>query len=379
MRVVDLFSGCGGLSKGFELAEFELMLAVERWAAARDVYARNFDHPVKDVDLNRVGDAVSLIEKERPNIIVGGPPCQEFSIAGDRVEGDKAKLTIKFAQIIRDVRPQWFVVENVIGLSQSATWQKARKILSGAGYGITEQVLNAAYFGTPQNRKRFFAIGRLDEEDGFLTDQLELGKADDPLSIRDFLGDEFGIDFYYRHPRNWGRRGVFSIDEPSPTIRSTNRPVPPGYTVHPRDAGPLEDARALTTVERARIQTFERNFELAGTITDQNMMIANAVPVQLAQHVAAAIRRYEEERIMISDPEFRNWLTAAHEYTPRTAGNVISRLKRATKILDSKNLPPNPLDALDKLDQQKEFRKLGVSIRSQIRKAIRLHAEFHGQ
>lgn len=85
MRVVDLFAGCGGLSKGFQEAGFDITLAVERWQAARDVYAANFDHPVCDMDLSGVKEAVDAVRKERPDMIVGGPPCQEFSAAGRRL------------------------------------------------------------------------------------------------------------------------------------------------------------------------------------------------------------------------------------------------------------------------------------------------------
>ena len=376
MRVVDLFSGCGGLSKGFELADFELTLAVEQWGAARDVYGLNFDHPAKGLDLNNVQEASALVRRERPELIMGGPPCQEFSIAGSRVEGSKALLTLRFAEIVTSVLPQWFVVENVTGIAKSTTWSAARKILSAAGYGITECVLNAAYYGVPQNRKRFFAIGSLGEEDGFLSSQLEFGQTEDPLSIRAYVGDEFGVDFYYRHPRTWGRRGVFSIDEPSPTIRSTNRPVPPGYTPHQNDAGPSAVARALTIVERARIQSFPREFKLAGTLTDQNTMVANAVPVLLAEHVAAAIRRYEEKRTMKSDPAFREWLTTKHEYTPRSASNVISRLTRVSRILHTNRSSCDPLDIIHVLERHQEFNALSTSVKSQIRRAVRLHAEF---
>lgn len=378
MRVVDLFAGCGGLSKGFEQAGFELTLAVEHWAPAREVYKANFDHIVKDLDLGRVTDATRLIRPERPDLIMGGPPCQEFSVAGGRVESDRAELTLKFAKIIGAVRPRWFMLENVPGARQSVAWRLGRDVLEKAGYGITECVLNAAYFGVPQNRKRFFAIGCLGEDHDFLLDEIQMGSSDTPLSIRDFVGDDFGIDFYYRHPRNWGRRGVFSLDEPSPTIRSTNRPVPPGYTPHPDDAGPSQDARPLSSWERARIQTFPENFLFSGTMTNQSTMIANAVPTVLAEHVAAAISRYEEQRSMFSDPNFRIWLSATQAYTPRTISNVISRINRASRILNARHLSNDPLDVIHALERKGEFTELSSSVRSQIKKAIRLRAEFQG-
>lgn len=379
MRVVDLFAGCGGLSKGFEQAGFELTLAVEHWAPAREVYEANFDHVVRDLDLARVSDATRLIRPERPDLIMGGPPCQEFSAAGGRVESDRAELTLKFSRIISAVRPRWFMLENVPGAQNSVAWQAGRAVLEKAGYGITECVLNAAYFGVPQNRKRFFAIGCQGEEHDFLFDEIQMDSSDAPLSVRDFVGDEFGIDFYYRHPRNWGRQGVFSLDEPSPTIRSTNRPVPPGYTPHPNDAGPSNEARPLSSWERARIQTFPENFRFSGTMTSQNTMIANAVPSILAEHVASAILRYEERLLMYSDPNFREWLSSTQDYTPRTISNVISRINRASRILHARKLSNDPLDVIHALERKGEFTELSSSVRSQIKKAIRLRAEFQGR
>lgn len=377
MRVVDLFAGCGGLSKGLENAGCELTLAVENWEAARKVYEENFDHPALNLDLSGVKEATKVIAKERPDMIVGGPPCQEFSFAGSRVEGPRARLTINFAEIIDSVKPKWFVLENVQGIRNSATWIEARKILEDAGYGITESVLNAAYFGVPQKRRRFFAIGCLGETHDFLADQLEAKQSEDPLTVRQYVGDEFGIDFYYRHPRNWGRRGVFSLDEASPTIRSTNRNVPPGYSPHPEDAGSHLEARALTPAERARVQTFERTFKFLGTDTALNTMIANAVPVNLAEHIAITILRHEKEQAMYSDLAFRKWLASSQHYTPRTAGNIVSRLKRASRILHTDKLSIDPLDVIHALERSGEFVNLPSSVKSQIKKAIRLHAEFH--
>lgn len=376
MKAVDLFSGCGGLSKGFEEAGFELTLAIEHWDVARQVYEQNFDHPIEDLDLGNVIDATKRLAAEKPDLIVGGPPCQEFSQAGIRKEGEKAELTLNFAKITKNIQPKWFLLENVSEIQSSTAWSKSKAVLSKAGYGITECVLNAAYFGVPQKRKRFFAIGCLGEEDNFLEDQIEHGKSESLLTIREYLGDEFGIDYYYRHPRTWGRKGVFSIDEPSPTIRSTNRSVPPGYTPHPNDAGPSATARRLTAEERARIQTFSREFKLSGTMTDQNLMVANAVPVNLANHIARAIMRYEEESSMVVDKEFRTWLSSSQSYTPRTISNVVSRLNRASKILQIKNTSLNPLQAIQGLERSQEFQTLSPSVKSQIKRAIKLQAEY---
>ena len=109
------------------------------------------------------------------------------------------------------------------------------------------------------------------------------------MTIRDWFGDRLATETYYRHPRSYARRGVFSIDEPSPTIRGVNRPIPLGYPGHPGDAADVKNTRPLTTAERAEIQTFPPGFNFVGSRTDTEQMIGNAVPVRLAKFVATAI------------------------------------------------------------------------------------------
>lgn len=376
MRTVDLFAGCGGMSKGFEAAGFELVLAAEKWAPARAVYEANFDHPARDIDLSDLIAAVHGVKKERPDIIVGGPPCQDYSAAGARIESERASLTVSFAEIVHAVRPTWFVMENVQEARKSNAWKSARNLLWRSGYGISEHVLNAAYFGVPQNRKRFFAIGRLGEDDQFMEGIVDAGATESPLSIREYLQDEFGIDFYYRHPRTWGRRAVYSIDEPSPTVRTVNRPVPPGYTRHPADAAHYKHVRALTPAERARVQTFGRGFVLSGIMSHLDIMVANAVPVELARHVADAIARFEKERGMPNaDRTFKTWLQK-QGYEPRTAGNVVSRFHRVARLLKASRLQGETLVLIHQLERNREYQEMSSSVRSHLKQAIRLHAQF---
>lgn len=107
------------------------------------------------------------------------------------------------------------------------------------------------------------------------------------------MGDEIDFKYYYRHPRSYVRRGIFSIGEPSPTIRGVNRPMPKGYKLHPNDPCPsLEGIRPLTTRERSRIQTFPADFLFTGSKTGQEQMIGNAVPVNLALFAGSAIQEY---------------------------------------------------------------------------------------
>ena len=115
--------------------------------------------------------------------------------------------------------------------------------------------------------------------------------AKTPMTLHDYFGDSLGFEFYYRHPRNYNRRAVFSIDEPAPTIRGVNRPVPKGYPGHKNDACPVtKDLHVLSTQERAMIQTFPKNYKWIGSKTDIEQMIGNAVPVNLAEFVGEAIK-----------------------------------------------------------------------------------------
>ena len=118
--------------------------------------------------------------------------------------------------------------------------------------------------------------------------------SDKKMTIRDYLGDSLGVNYYYRHPRNYNRRGIFSVDEPSPTVRGVNRPVPKGYKVNTCDPEGvnLEGIRPLTTIERSYLQTFPESFKFTGTKTDLEQMIGNAVPVNLGRFIAEGIIEY---------------------------------------------------------------------------------------
>ena len=190
MSVVDLFCGCGGMSLGFQKAGFCILAGFEHWDAAISCYKKNFTHPVEDVDLSNVEAAVKAISKYKPDIIIGGPPCQDFSGAGNRIEGDRANLTVAYAQIIRKISPQYFVMENVERAASSEAYKKARKIFKEAGYGLTEKVLDASFCGVPQKRKRFFCIGYKNGQDGFLDGLLSTNQSVFPLTVRKYFQQE---------------------------------------------------------------------------------------------------------------------------------------------------------------------------------------------
>ena len=165
MRVVDLFCGCGGLSLGFEKAGMEVVAGFDNWQDALTVYRNNFSHPAFRADLMDVEGSVEKIRPFAPDMIIGGPPCQDFSSAGKRDENNgRGDLTVCYARIIASIRPQWFVMENVERITKTQKLQDALAIFHEAGYGTSYTVLNAALCGVPQRRKRFVMIGRLGAE-----------------------------------------------------------------------------------------------------------------------------------------------------------------------------------------------------------------------
>ena len=296
MKFVDLFAGCGGMTLGFQKAGFDAVFAVDNWQSAVRVYEANFSHDIQLLDISNWRKVLEVLNAYEFDIIIGGPPCQDFSHAGKRDEGlGRADLTVNFAQIVAQAKPRWFVMENVDRTVKSCRYHRACEILKSVGYSLTHRILDASQCGVPQKRKRLFLIGELASSSSTITcrniaNYLDSNLASQPMTVRDYLGDSLDIAHYYRHPRNYSRRAVFSIDEPSPTVRGVNRPIPKTYKTHPKDTAPISDkVRPLTTLERSYLQTFPKNFLFSGSKTDLEQMIGNAVPVKQAEYVARCL------------------------------------------------------------------------------------------
>jgi DNA (cytosine-5)-methyltransferase 1 len=299
-KAVDLFCGCGGLSLGLRRADFNVVAGIDGWQDAITVYsANNANHLAIQHDLSDEDSTVEIVAPHNPFLIAGGPPCQDFSSAGGRVEGTRAELTVKFANVIERVGPAAFIMENVPRARNSAAFRDALQVFRRAGYGLTMIVLNAALCGVPQARKRLFLIGLMGEPDDFLLPSLEASMSSTPMTIRQYDPDLVGFDFYYRHPRTYFRKAIYSIDEPSPTIRGINRPKPSTYKMHDADSHPPSDDRvkSLDLEQRARLQTFPpRYFDVKVSKAAKEQMIGNAVPVELAHFVASALNQYIDEK-----------------------------------------------------------------------------------
>lgn len=294
LKVIDLFAGCGGLSLGFQNGGYNIVSAFDNWKEAIKLYRKNFNHEIIECDLNDLKGDYTIFKNYNPDMIIGGPPCQDFSSAGKRNENlGRGDLTVTFAELIGEIKPQWFVMENVDRIIKSERYNIAYNIFKNTGYGLTQCTLDASLCGVPQKRKRFFLVGELNGLDNALEYYFLKNLSKKPMTIRDYLGDSLGIEHYYRHPRNYNRRGIFSIDEPSPTVRGVNRPIPKGFKGHPRDTAKVSsEIRPLTTIERSYIQTFPKDYIFEGSKTNLEQMIGNAVPVKLAEYVANCIKEY---------------------------------------------------------------------------------------
>ena len=167
-KLLDLFAGCGGLSTGFEMSGYKIALAVEKDEWAAETYS--FNHPDTKVitkDIRKIRKIKALLPKQK-NVdgIIGGPPCQGFSLSGKRDKNDpRNSLFMDFVRFVTELQPSFFVMENVPGILSMKTvkGELVRKVIldeyNKAGYNATFKILNAAEFGVPQTRTRVIFIG----------------------------------------------------------------------------------------------------------------------------------------------------------------------------------------------------------------------------
>ena len=200
MKLIDLFAGCGGLSTGFEMAGFEIPLAVEIDDWASETYKAN--HPNTKVvteDITKVLDLDALFDGPITiDGIVGGPPCQGFSLSGNRDRKDpRNSLFMEFVRFVKHFKPKFFVMENVTGLlsmhTQSGELVKdlILKEYHEAGYNVEIFTLNAAEFGVPQSRMRIIFIG-VRNDIPYIKDEIEPKGwlfGDQQISIKDAIMD----------------------------------------------------------------------------------------------------------------------------------------------------------------------------------------------
>lgn len=406
MRFIELFAGAGGMGLGLEAAGMEHLLSFERDAAPHSVLVHAGKTAIR-MDLKDVGNAC-LAMRQQPTLIAGGPPCQDFSKAGQRQITDRAKMTQHFAQIICLVRPEWFVFENVEQAGTSSQYKYARALWKRHGYGLTEHVFDAQEYGVPQRRRRLFCIGRLGEIDGFLLEDLKAA-AGKKMVVRDILDPEREDDAallakgaFFARP--WmgksdepNGRGILSIDEVCPTIaRHTHEKPGPSYQPHPDDAATPENAHYFSMEQVARIQGFPSDYDFQRKKVKYaregwpdkliNLMVANAVPMPMAARIGKVIfDRHYAETMPNLDKGFTDFLYVKRDLDPvtkeglsqRAVDNIRSLVNRALKRVDGK-MYTNPYMLLQALETSVaadgKFSDLTTRLQSDLRQCL---LEYH--
>lgn len=308
MQAVSLFSGCGGSDAGVINAGFDVLMANDILAYARDVYLAN--HPATDYVL---GNVAKIEHFPAAQLLVGCYPCQGFSQGGVRDPSRKINtLYLEFARALIQIRPKAFIVENVSGMVRknfAHLLQDQFKVFTEAGYLVKYQVLNAADYGVAQQRKRIFIVGirnDLGVAYNFPPPTHGEGRAQPYTTIRQVIGDlpewptgEFyDLDFHWYYLSRNRRQGW---EDTSKTIVANPRhmplhPMSPALKKLEHNVWQFEtDARArrFSYREAARLQGFATDFEFPdtefGSLNMRYKVAGNAVPPPLFEAVASAL------------------------------------------------------------------------------------------
>lgn len=343
LNIIDLFSGAGGLSYGFELAGFNVLLGIDNDETALNTFKMN--HKNSEIlcgDITEVSytkDIKPIIGDKRIDVIVGGPPCQGMSLSGPRkFEDPRNKLYLSYIRLVKEIKPKAFVIENVIGIVSLFKGQIKNHILkefSEMGYNVQFKILLASDYGVPQKRKRVIFVGTLAEKEFTYPNPVdytittEMAISDLP-SLENELGDT-EMDYLtapqnsyqslmrkssrkvYNHiaanhsnrikeiislvpdggnykdlPEEFRETRKFNVawtrfpsNKPSPTIDTGHR-----HHFH------YKYNRVPTVRESARLQSFPDSFIFTGSKTQQFKQVGNAVPPLMAKAIAEKLGDY---------------------------------------------------------------------------------------
>ena len=308
-NVLDLFCGCGGMSKGLTDAGLNVIAGIDIWDKAIENYNKNFLHKAYCEDLTSLPPEKfnSLYNKENKNIdiIVGGPPCQSFSIAGKRDKNDpRNTLFMEYVKYLDYFKPKAFIMENVIGMLSKKT-ENGEKVITIIMEELTKNyncIINKLYasdFEVPQNRRRTIIIG-IRKDLNIIPKEPEpiIQLVKDRIPVRTILiPRETVTNKYYLSEKALlgiaNKKGVskekgfgfgaqmLDFDKPSYTIPA--RYWKDGYDALVKYND--KEIRRLTILELKRIQSFPDNYILDGSNKDIIMQIGNAVPCKLAYYL----------------------------------------------------------------------------------------------
>jgi DNA (cytosine-5)-methyltransferase 1 len=313
MKVISLFSGAGGLDLGLSQAGHEVIWANDNDADCVATYRRNIGEHIEHADIADV----QADEVPDGDVIVGGFPCQGFSLANLRRSGadERNVLYLQFRRLLVAKRPRFFVAENVRGimsLEGGAVFDVIVRGFKSAGYRVTWRVLNAADFGVPQTRHRVILLGTrrdlpLEYDLSFpqpthrsprlhriglpqwITIAEALAGIPEPLDGSDLPNHV--CSKYKVTNRNFTGHRRTDPDRPSPTILARGNGQGGVCAIqHPNNH------RRLSVRESAVVQTFPLRFEFSGRLNSMYRQVGNAVPVLLARHLGEKLKEKEMQR-----------------------------------------------------------------------------------
>ncbi|WP_257702604.1 DNA cytosine methyltransferase [Vagococcus luciliae] len=325
MKIISLFSGAGGLDLGFQKAGFDVTVANEFDKSIWETYEKNHvNTKLIKGDIRNI-DATNFPEEDG---IIGGPPCQSWSEAGSLkgIEDKRGQLFYDYIRVLEEVKPKFFVAENVSGMMakrHSDAVQNIVRMFENAGYDVFIEQVDAVNFDVAQNRKRVFYIG-FRKDLSIESFKIEPPEIKNYKTLSDVISDlkDSAIPALEKNKTNgdnclvlnheyfigsyssifMSRNRVRSWHEPSFTIQASGRQAP----LHPQAPkmelveknkrkfvkGKEDLYRRLSIREVARIQGFPDDFKFYyKNLNDGYKMIGNAVPVNLAYYVAASIKK----------------------------------------------------------------------------------------
>ncbi|XOB40885.1 MAG: DNA cytosine methyltransferase [Candidatus Nealsonbacteria bacterium] len=307
-NLIELFCGAGGISEGFKNAGFKILLGID----INPVYLSSFavNHPNAETlcdDIRHINGSTikKYVGEKKIYAIVGGPPCQGFSVARKRnVKDSRNNLPLEFLRIVNEIRPRWFVCENVVGiltaklpsdiLVKDRFIGKAKKI----GYKTEYRILNAAYFGVPQNRRRVIFIGtRLNKKIRFPSQKGNKTNLSWKILTKKHLVPK-NLFYSKKLIKGFQKREKDNRKKGLGFRWQFLKPKSPSYTIPARYWKDGSNAlvkykdgsiRMLTEEECSKIQGFPQNYTFLGNKRKRYEQIGNAVPPLLAAAIAREI------------------------------------------------------------------------------------------
>lgn len=313
LNVIDLFCGCGGMSKGLSDAGMNIIAGIDIWDKAIENYNKNFEHEAYCEDLTKLAPEKFIefynTENKQIDLLVGGPPCQSYSIAGRRDKNDpRNALFMEYVKYLNYFKPKAFIMENVMGILSKKT-QAGELVINiimeqlNVNYNCVINKLYASDFEVPQNRRRVIIIG-IRKDMNIIPEPIEpfIKSVSDRIPVKNVLLPREEITAqHFLSPRaiqgikrkleaskakgaGFGAQ-YLDLEKPSYTIPA--RYWKDGYDALVKYSE--VDIRRLTILELKRIQSFPDAYILEGSKKDVIMQIGNAVACRFAYHLGRYI------------------------------------------------------------------------------------------